>query len=958
MKYKKYLSILSFGLLLGSLAPMQTVVAAAKNVPKVEQKAEQKKVAAKPATSKKQAPKPKQKKEEKTPQQIAYEQWEASQAEKKKLAELAAAPSLQSSSSKQEVAAKIVAPEKLEIPQKQESKLEQKQKEKQEPVVLPNKLAAIPPALPAVIKTPADIAFAAGDIETLKALGIKDSMLRLRMKYQIPGRKLDAKTIAEIENKIGYTFQNKDLLKQALTSRAENPLKNYEALETLGDKKLAVYLIEMLLDINPMAKEGDLSDGHQAIDSQEPMAALCLYLGLHKYIQNTESIVPISMLCDIIESLICALYKDGGDEIAKDFVFRFFMPMTKNCCPLKPHQIIDKAKKEFKISYDIISSYLLKINIKDSTAAIKLRPTNISDKDDPVRLTCYLAERAFIETELSEKYKKQLAHFAIDPDYQPLTSEELALEKKRMGMKMSPKLSMNEASSEASSSSSNQQLTELSPLENLSKEEEILLDQPAVIQANLVDIAFTNGNIESLTNGLTDLNISKLNENALKEIEIVLSYTFKKKDLLIQALTTKEQNSVKNCAGLKFLGKNILNATITEMLLQNYKDADREQLTAMRQALVSHESLAALSVRLGLQEYVQHNESTLSIPTLSDIIESLIGALYRDGNLKTTQSFVLKFFLPMIKNRPPLMPDNMAQFVRLATDADYQPLNNEEVLLDFSWREGLKENARVKLHALMGILGAKSSYSTQARENDSGFQCTLEMNYKDPRTQGIGLNKKAAEEEAAQKAYSIIQRSIILPTLNYTVDETELLNLDNPVASLKDFCLKHQVSEPEYESFFKEKKGNAVFYTRIQAPWLIANIKGPSESTENKACAAVAKKVILLIKHLLNHHVAPKLLEAIKYPQTTFDKKGCVIHYCRCLDMQEPCIKTNRCEGRVVDGLKLKTTITLTNQDLWMKEFSGSKKSSVAEAEKSAANKALDYLVNKLLKKEIARSVA
>ncbi|QQR49816.1 hypothetical protein IPF37_03170 [bacterium] len=702
LKYKKYLSFVLLSSLLDFSAPTQTLVAAAK-------KEEKKKV-----EQKKQAPKLKQKKEvkKKSPQQIAYEQWEASQAEKKKLAEQAVAQNSQSSSSKQEIPAKVAVPVKLEIPQEQEPKLEQKQEVKQIPAIIP-KQPAIPPLVPAVNKDSIDIAFAAGDVATLKNLGIRDSMLRLRMHYPIPGRKLDDNAIKEIEAITGYTFQNKNLLIQALTSRTQNPKKNYEALEYLGDKILDATIAEMLLKNYPKADEGQLTGMRQALVSQEPMAALCVKLGLHNYVQHTEKKVPISTLCDIIESIIGAMHKDGAAEATQSFTLKFFLPMIKGRQPKMMDTIIGKAKNKLKIdvSYDATSFYLCNIN-KHKKGSKKINPrvnqSSGDKKTDPMRLACYLAEREFIETQLSKQYRKKLVRLAIDDDYQPLDAKSLpqqqTIKEKQQSNTTSSETNSNEDdvssngisesnvdSSQDSELASNidsnsESCSEFSPqikpiIPEIPSEEEFQLKQTKSAHIeNSTDIEFIQSNVEQLTNLFKDLGISNsmlhlrmqystktksLDQCTIKKIEAILGYTFQNKDLLTQALSSPEKSPAKNYVELKILGETILNTIITKMLSENYKDADKEKLTTMYQILVSQESLAALNIRLGLQKYIQHHKSVISISILSDIIESLVGAIYEDSNFNETQSFVLKFFLPMIHDRYPLTPN---QIMQLAED--------------------------------------------------------------------------------------------------------------------------------------------------------------------------------------------------------------------------------------------------------------------------------------------------
>ncbi|QQR49815.1 hypothetical protein IPF37_03165 [bacterium] len=588
--------------------------------------------------------------------------------------------------------------------------------------------------------------------------------------------------------------------------------------------------------------------------------------------------------------------------------------------------------------------------------------------------------------------------------------------------------------------------------------------QYPIIQKTPTDQAFEDGDIDSLVELLGNLDINKtmfhlrmkyqipgreLDAHAIKEIESIIGYTFKKKSRLIQALTSELKNPEKNYEAFEFVGDAILEKIIAEMLLTSYENPTPAQLTQMRCALVSQEPIAALCVKLGLHDYVQDTKSVIPISTLCDIIESLICALYKDGGPETAQNFVLRFFLPMIKDRCPAMMDRIIQqakkeldidvsyehsshylrdvqpapkgvlpqigqrqskskkdtkedpmrlacylaekefietslpseyqkkLVRLATDPDYQPAENVLSLNVSSWQEGIQRNAREKLHTLTQILGSPQPvYYTYAAPDRPGFCCKVEIEQKSIYSRHLYphflaaahcIKKTRAEEKAAQMAYSVLQENIILPTsdaisstcLIFPTEDAGTLDLEDPITSLNLFCQKHKLTIPAYESFVKEKEDQQVFYTQVNAPWLFSALKGSSAPTEKQARAEAARRVIILIKHLANHLISPKLLYHInELKKTKSNKKGLLLHYCRCLAMQEPCIQTSICSGSVAAGLKYKTTITLANQTFGNKDFSGCKKSSKAESEEDASEIALYYLTNKLLKRELTRSVA
>ena len=250
-------------------------------------------------------------------------------------------------------------------------------------------------------------------------------MLRLQMRYDIVPRALDAATINEIEQTIDYRFKNKGLLIQALT-KSNNSAQNYERFEYFGDSILNAIIDEILLREYPTANPGKLTDANSELTRQEALAALCLQLRLHQYIQTAGANIPISSLCDVIESLIAAIYKDGGKKEVEKFVLKFFMPMIKNKeCPTIRAKIIRKAAKQLKknIEYAWVGMDLCGLSVNNGNGIFtqQFKPTCNDTKKDANRLACYLAERDFIIRALPINYQKSLVRLATDPDYQPLS---------------------------------------------------------------------------------------------------------------------------------------------------------------------------------------------------------------------------------------------------------------------------------------------------------------------------------------------------------------------------------------------------------------------------------------------------------------------------------------------------------------------------------------------------------
>lgn len=147
---------------------------------------------------------------------------------------------------------------------------------------------------------------------------------------------------AKLESVIGYTFQNKLLLKQAMThssysnEQCLSRLSNNERLEFLGDAVLEVVSSDFLYHQNQEMPEGELTKLRASIVC-EPTLALCAadiqlgsYLLLGKGEDATGGRNRDSITSDALEALIGAIYEDGGFASAKEFIYRFILTDIQN----------------------------------------------------------------------------------------------------------------------------------------------------------------------------------------------------------------------------------------------------------------------------------------------------------------------------------------------------------------------------------------------------------------------------------------------------------------------------------------------------------------------------------------------------------------------------------------------------------------------------------------------------
>ena len=143
--------------------------------------------------------------------------------------------------------------------------------------------------------------------------------------------------LKEFQARIGYEFNNINLLRQALThssyanEKHMKKLSDNERLEFLGDAVLEVVSSEFLYQNYTDVPEGELTKLRASIVC-EPTLALCTkemdlgrYIYLGKGEDHTGGRKRKSILSDALEAVIGAIYLDGGFANAKEFVLKYIM---------------------------------------------------------------------------------------------------------------------------------------------------------------------------------------------------------------------------------------------------------------------------------------------------------------------------------------------------------------------------------------------------------------------------------------------------------------------------------------------------------------------------------------------------------------------------------------------------------------------------------------------------------
>lgn len=142
----------------------------------------------------------------------------------------------------------------------------------------------------------------------------------------------EEKLFSELEEEIGYCFQDKMLLELALTHTTfayeaqEKPIRDNQRLEFLGDSVLGMVVAEYLYENYPESSEGEMTQSRAALVNRNSLAMrakklnLSVYLLLGKGEKKLGGRRNFTNLAGALEAVIGAIYLDAGLEQARRFI--------------------------------------------------------------------------------------------------------------------------------------------------------------------------------------------------------------------------------------------------------------------------------------------------------------------------------------------------------------------------------------------------------------------------------------------------------------------------------------------------------------------------------------------------------------------------------------------------------------------------------------------------------------
>lgn len=177
--------------------------------------------------------------------------------------------------------------------------------------------------------------------------------------------------LEDLEQNIGYTFKNKELLKTALTHTSyayEKNVESNEKLEYLGDSILEFISSEYLYENYKNLTEGEMTKVRATVVCETSLHKIAqkhnfsdfLYLGKSEKLSGGN--LRPAILADSVEAIIAAMYLDGGIEPVKQFIINNLkeeIEIASHNVGIKDYKTVLQEKLQIhgdvKIEYDIIN---------------------------------------------------------------------------------------------------------------------------------------------------------------------------------------------------------------------------------------------------------------------------------------------------------------------------------------------------------------------------------------------------------------------------------------------------------------------------------------------------------------------------------------------------------------------------------------------------------------------------
>lgn len=231
-------------------------------------------------------------------------------------------------------------------------------------------------------------------------------------------------------------------------------------------------------------------------------------------------------------------------------------------------------------------------------------------------------------------------------------------------------------------------------------------------------------------------------DGSFRRFQDVLGYRFKSTGLLKLALTHKSMVTAEDTKGLysnerlEFLGDAVLNCLVTEYLYLTNPDKSEGQLSKIKSLVVSRKILGEVAMALNLGKYLlfglseEKSGGRSRASTMSNAFEAVLGAIYLDGGLAAAKGLLEKVLF-----------ERIPEFLK-----DERNVNYKSKILEMSQKDGFG----IPKYSTLEMTGPDHAKEFKVRIEIAGI----------PMGEGVGTNKKIAQQNAAQIA-----------TLNYSKED-------------------------------------------------------------------------------------------------------------------------------------------------------------------------------------------
>ncbi len=217
----------------------------------------------------------------------------------------------------------------------------------------------------------------------------------------------------------------------------------------------------------------------------------------------------------------------------------------------------------------------------------------------------------------------------------------------------------------------------------------------------------------------------------IKELEIILNYNFKEKSLLHRAITHKSFNNKINNEKLEFLGDRVLGLIISKKLIEKYPNEKEGIIDKKFANLVNKKTCINIANKLNLKKYLYLGSSNKNLERssdkiVSDSLEAIVGAIYLDGGLKSSEKFIFNFWesyidksvVTLIDPKTKLQEYSLKKFKKLpkytffkTKGPQHKPLfkteveipNSTKITGEGSSKKNAQQNAAKKLIKMLNI---------------------------------------------------------------------------------------------------------------------------------------------------------------------------------------------------------------------------------------------------------------